>query len=113
MRQAALLLLTDLTLDAARAEEWGLVSEVCAEGSLNARVAELASQLAERTGNFPGETARLLRAGWEREFGQQLGDEAVTVAASSAEDRVAERIGDFLGSRRPAGSSARRQLPKP
>lgn len=111
MRRAAMLMLTDMTLDAARAAEWGLVSEVCADDALDARVTELASQLAQQPGRSAGETARLLRAGWERDLGQQLGDEAATVSASSADEHVTQLIGAFLRSRGAAGSSARQQPP--
>jgi 2-(1,2-epoxy-1,2-dihydrophenyl)acetyl-CoA isomerase len=82
-RRAALFTLTGVTLDAATALEWGLVSEVCAHADLDERVGEVAGAIAALPRAAARETARLLRGSGERTYSDQLADEAATIARLS------------------------------
>lgn len=94
-RRAALFLLTNPTLDAAEASQWGLVTETCAPEALAARVAAVARAIAERPGTAVGEAVRLLRFASERSYRDQLDDEAATISRLSATAAAAERIEAF------------------
>jgi 2-(1,2-epoxy-1,2-dihydrophenyl)acetyl-CoA isomerase len=96
-RRAALLAITNITLNAFDAMEWGLVSEVCPADTLEDRVAELTHLIAERPGSSAGEAARLLRAASETTYEAQLADEAATIARLSGTSTAAALIATFTG----------------
>ncbi len=99
-RRALQLLLQDRTLDAAEAQEWGLVAEVVADPG--ARAEEIARfWLGNATGAF-GQAKRLVRAGAGRSLAENLDDEARTIGAAFDTTDARSRIAAF------AAASARR-----
>lgn len=100
-RRALQLLLHDTALDAATARDWGLVTEVVDDPG--ARAEELAqSWLTGATTAF-GQAKRLVRAGAERPFADNLDDEARTIGARFDTDEARVRIDAFAAAslRRP------------
>ena len=83
-RRAALFLLTGTPIDAATALDWGLVSEVCAAETLDARAGEVVAAIAALPRQAVGEAARLLRRSGERPYAAQLADEAATISRLAA-----------------------------
>ncbi|MDQ7992508.1 MAG: enoyl-CoA hydratase-related protein [Propionicimonas sp.] len=103
-RRALHLLLTDTTLDAATALDWGLVSEVVPAAEVATRAEQVARfWLANATAAF-GHARRLVRAGADREFAANLADEAATIGGSFDTPQARGRIAAFAAgsSRRPA-----------
>ena len=96
-RRALQLLLSDLTLDARTALEWGLVSEVVHPD----RVADRAEEVARGwLGNAAfGQARRLVRAGADRPFATSLADEAATIGARLDTDEARTRIAAFAARR--------------
>jgi len=94
-RRAALFALTDITLDAATAVEWGLISESCAPDVLDDRVNEVVAQLTGNATNCAGEAARLLRLATERTYAAQLDDEAATISRLAQTDEAGALIAAF------------------
>ena len=83
-RRAALFLLTGTPIDAATALDWGLVSEVCAAETLDARAGEVVAAIAALPRQAVGEAARLQRRSGERPYAAQLADEAATISRLAA-----------------------------
>lgn len=103
-RRALQLMLSDLTLDAATALDWGLVSEVTATDVVGTRATEVA-----RTwlGNPAyGQARRLLRASADRSFAASLADEAATIGARLDTEETRRRIAAFAA-RKAAKQDAR------
>ena len=99
-RRALQLLLTDTTIDAGTARDWGLVAEVV--GDPGARAAEIAEAwIGGATAAF-GQAKRLVRAGAGRSFADSLDDEARTIGGRFGTDEARVRIEAF------AAASARR-----
>ncbi len=97
-RRALQLLLTDTTIDAATALDWGLVTEVADDP--DARAAAVAEAwLTGATGAF-GQAKRLIRGGAARTLRDNLDDEATTIgrAFDTAESRV--RVAAFAAASR-------------
>ena len=101
-RRALELTLTSRTLTAAEALDWGLVTEVVAPESLDARAREIAGAwLAGATGAF-GQAKRLVRSGPTRSFQDSLDDEARTIGAAFETPDAQAAIARFAsGSGRP------------
>ena len=96
MRRALQLTLTSRSLTAAEALDWGLVTEVVADGETDARAREIAADwLSGATAAF-GEAKRLLRAGVGRDYASTLDDEARTIGAAFETADAQARIGAFL-----------------
>lgn len=102
-RRALQLLLQDRTLSAAEALEWGLVAEVVAADALTARAEEVARFWLDGATAAFGQAVRLVRAGAERSFAQNLDDEAATIGAAFDTPDARARIAAFAAasSRRP------------
>ncbi|GAB3615756.1 enoyl-CoA hydratase-related protein [Okibacterium endophyticum] len=95
MRRALELMLSDRSLTAAEALEWGLITEVVPAHELSARAYVVADHwLAGATDAF-GQAKRLLRASPFRDYRDSLDDEARTIAASLASPAAHERIAAF------------------
>jgi 2-(1,2-epoxy-1,2-dihydrophenyl)acetyl-CoA isomerase len=88
-------------LSAAEAHAWGLVSEVVAEDTLQARAAELAQQLAELPTRGVGMTKRLLDHAAHATLEEQLEREAQLQAAATQTEDFREGVAAFL-EKRPA-----------
>ena len=94
-RRAARFALEGLTLDAATACDWGLISEVCPAAELDDRVEAVLARLTASNGPSLGETARLLRWASERSHTDQLDDEAATISRLAAGPAASELIAAF------------------
>ena len=94
-RRALQLLLQDLTMDAATALDWGLVSEVVAPDAVAARADEVARfWLDNATGAF-GQAKRLVRTGADRTLAENLDDEAASIGARFETAESKARVAAF------------------
>lgn len=94
-RRALQLLLQDLTIDAATALDWGLVTEVVPAADVAARAEEVARfWLDNATGAF-GQAKRLVRTGAGRSFAENLDDEAASIGARFDTDEARARVAAF------------------
>lgn len=92
-RRALQFLLSDLTLDAQTALDWGLVSEVTGPDRVAVRAEEVARSW---LGNPAfGQARRLVRAGADRPFAASLADEAATIGAALDTAGARARIAAF------------------
>jgi len=91
--RALRMLLDDVTIDAATALEWGLITEIADDPG--ARAAELARfWLGGATAAF-GQAKRLVRSGARRAFADNLDDEARTIGASFDTPQAKARVAAF------------------
>ncbi|MDT0181682.1 enoyl-CoA hydratase/isomerase family protein [Microbacterium sp. ARD31] len=105
-RRALQLLLQDLTIDAATALDWGLVTEVVAADQVADRARAVADfWLAGASAAF-GQAKRLVRSGAGRTFADNLADEARSIGAAFDTPQSRARVAAFAAasttSRRPA-----------
>jgi 2-(1,2-epoxy-1,2-dihydrophenyl)acetyl-CoA isomerase len=100
-RKAMELALLNERLTAARAAELGLVTRVVADDALEAEADALAKRLASGPIGAHGAIKRLLRFSSTSPFGQQLEDEARTIAGLSAAPDGREGVLAFLDKRAP------------
>ena len=99
-RRALQLLLQDVTIDAATALDWGLVTEVTAPADLAARAEAVARfWLDNATGAF-GQAKRLVRTGAARAFTDNLDDEARSIGARFDTDEARARVAAFAAASR-------------
>ncbi|GAA4071710.1 enoyl-CoA hydratase-related protein [Microbacterium laevaniformans] len=91
--RALRILLDDLTIDAATALEWGLVTEIADDPG--ARAAELARFWLDGATAAFGHAKRLVRAGARRAFADNLDDEARTIGASFDTPQAKARVAAF------------------
>lgn len=103
-RRALQLLLQDLTIDAATALDWGLVTEVVPDAAT--RADEIARfWLAGATGAF-GQAKRLVRTGAHRSFAENLDDEARSIGARFDTEESKLRVAAFAAVSRKQSSAA-------
>lgn len=95
-QRALELLASGRPLSAASAQEWGIVSRLCADGALDETVTEVAESLAGRPTTAIGQARRLVRASWERTLSEQLDAEADGISSIVATEEAGERIARFL-----------------
>ena len=94
-RRALQLLLQDVTIDAATALDWGLVTEVVPAEDLASRAEAVARfWLDGATGAF-GQAKRLVRTGAGRAFAANLDDEAASIGARFDTDESKARVAAF------------------
>lgn len=98
-RRAARFVLSGEPLDAQRALEWGLTTEVCTPDDLESSVSSTVAALLERPAAAVGMSALLLRRAAERSYAEQLGDEAATIAQMAARQDTASLLARFVESR--------------
>ena len=98
--RALQLLLSDLTLDAATAREWGLVAEVVAPEALAARAEGLARAWLAGATDAYGQAKRLARAAASRPFAASLTDEATTIGRAFDSADARSRVAAFVAARR-------------
>lgn len=91
--RALRMLLDDLTIDAATALEWGLVTEVADDPA--ARAEQIARLWLDGATAAFGQAKRLVRAGARRRFADNLDDEARTIGASFDTPDAAARVAAF------------------
>ncbi|WP_336631903.1 MULTISPECIES: enoyl-CoA hydratase/isomerase family protein [unclassified Microbacterium] len=91
--RALRMLLDDLTIDAATALDWGLITEIADDPA--ARAEQLARLWVDgATGAF-GQAKRLIRAGARRSFADNLDDEARTIGGSFDTPAAKARVAAF------------------
>jgi 2-(1,2-epoxy-1,2-dihydrophenyl)acetyl-CoA isomerase len=100
-RRATELALLNERLSAERAAELGIVTRVVADDALDAEAESLAKRLAAGPIGAHGAIKRLLRHSSTSPFGQQLEDEARTIAGLSAAPDGREGVLAFLDKRAP------------
>jgi 2-(1,2-epoxy-1,2-dihydrophenyl)acetyl-CoA isomerase len=100
-RRAMELALLNERLSAARAAELGIVTRVVADDDLDAEAQQLAQRLAAGPIGAHGAVKRLLRYSSTSPFGQQLEDEARTIAGLAAAPDGREGVLAFLDKRAP------------
>jgi 2-(1,2-epoxy-1,2-dihydrophenyl)acetyl-CoA isomerase len=100
-RKAMELALLNERLSAQQAQELGLVTRVLADDRLDAEAEQLARRLAQGPIGAHGAIKRLLRYSSTTAFGQQLEDEARTIAGLSAAPDGREGVLAFLDKRAP------------
>ncbi len=99
-RRALQLLLQDVTIDAATALDWGLVTEVVAAESLTSRVEEIARFWLDNATAAFGQAKRLVRTGAHRSFAENLADEAASIGARFDTDESKLRVAAFAAASR-------------
>ncbi|MGV9711037.1 enoyl-CoA hydratase-related protein [Gordonia sp. NPDC003424] len=91
----------NLRLDAALAEQWGLVAEVVPAERLRAHALEKATRLAEGPTKAFGRQRQLLRETWDRGLGEQLRAESEGVRFTGNTHDAQHAIAAFLDKTRP------------
>ncbi|RWA19608.1 enoyl-CoA hydratase/isomerase family protein [Mycolicibacterium brumae] len=99
LRRTQELMLTNRTLTAAEAADWGLVTEVCDDPG--ARAEELAAQLAAGSRTAQASVKRLLAQAYANDYRRQLADEAAQIAANANRPDGREGMDAFLNKREP------------
>ncbi len=100
-RRTAELMLTNRTLTAEEARDWGIVNEVVDDGDLEGRVTELATGLAAGPTRAFGQVKRLLQLSSVEGFESQMEHESRAISAASRTADAAEGIAAFFEKRAP------------
>lgn len=101
IRKTQELMLTNRTLSAREAADWGLVTELVAADDLAARAAELADQMASTARTSNGAVKSLLLSSLKSGLEEQLEAEGRLIAACAESADGREGIGAFLAKRPP------------
>lgn len=101
MRRTQELMLTNRTLSAAEAQQWGLVTEVVADAELADRATQLAERLAAGSAGANGAVKALLLSSLKSSLEEQLEAEARSIAARANSADGTEGVDAFLAKRRP------------
>ena len=101
--RALRMLLQDITIDAQTALEWGLIAEIADDPG--ARAAEVAAFWLENATAAFGQAARLIRAGAQRRFAENLDDEARTIGVRFDTPESQHRVAAFAAASRTATSA--------
>jgi len=94
-RRALQLLLQDITIDAATALDWGLVTEVVPADEVVARAEAVARFWLDNATAAFGQAKRLVRTGAGRSFADNLDDEAASIGARFDTDEARARVQAF------------------
>ncbi|MBO0680478.1 enoyl-CoA hydratase/isomerase family protein [Mycolicibacterium sp. S2-37] len=100
MRRAQELMLTNRTLSAADAYDWGLVTEVVADDALADRATQLADQMAGGSRDSQGTVKTLLLASLKNSLEEQMELEGRAIAGQAGSADGREGVDAFLGKRR-------------
>lgn len=106
-RRALQLLLQARALDAAEALDWGLIAEVVPSERLADRADEVARFWLENATAAFGQAKRLVRAGADRAFAENLADEAATIGARFDTEESQLRVAAFAAASRKSRSRGR------
>ena len=101
LRRAADLMLTNRSLSAAEAADWGLVNEVVAGTELRERAQALAAQFARAATGSSSAVKKLLLASFGNEIEDQMDYESQLIAACAESSDGREGIDAFLEKRPP------------
>lgn len=96
------MLLQDITIDADTALDWGLVTELADDPG--ARAAEVAAFWLENATAAFGQAKRLIRAGTQRSFAENLDDEAQTIGTRFDTPESQVRVAAFAAASRKSSS---------
>lgn len=99
-RRALRMLLQDVTIDAAEALDWGLVSEVVPGADVADRALAVARFWLENATVAFGQAKRLVRSGAGRPFAENLADEASTIGARFDTEESTARVTAFAAASR-------------
>jgi 2-(1,2-epoxy-1,2-dihydrophenyl)acetyl-CoA isomerase len=102
IRRTQQLMLTNRTLSAAEALDWGLVTEVVADADLPARTEALAQEMAGTSRTSNGTVKRLLLGTYRTGLEEQMELEGRYIADCARSADGQEGIAAFLGKRAPA-----------
>jgi 2-(1,2-epoxy-1,2-dihydrophenyl)acetyl-CoA isomerase len=102
LRRTQQLMITNRTLTAAEALDWGLLTEVVPDGDLAARADALAQELATTSRTSNAAVKRLLLGTYRTGLEEQLELEARAIADCAGSADGQEGIAAFLGKRAPA-----------
>jgi 2-(1,2-epoxy-1,2-dihydrophenyl)acetyl-CoA isomerase len=102
IRRTQQLMLTNRTLTAAEALDWGLLTEVVPDAELAARAEALADEMARTSRTSNGTVKRLLLGTYRTGFEEQMELEGRYIADSANSTDGQEGIAAFLGKRPPA-----------
>ncbi|WP_422746393.1 enoyl-CoA hydratase/isomerase family protein [Mycobacterium sp. WMMD1722] len=100
LRRAQELMLTNRTLSAAEALDWGLITEVVPDDALAGRAAQLAEQLAGGSRDSHGAVKTLLLASLKNGLEEQMELEGRTIARQADSADGHEGVDAFLAKRR-------------
>lgn len=100
MRRAQELMLTNRTLSAAEAQDWGLVTEVVPDDHLAERAAKLAEQVAKGSAGSTGAVKSLLLSSLKNSLEEQMEAEGRLIAARADSADGREGVDAFLAKRR-------------
>jgi 2-(1,2-epoxy-1,2-dihydrophenyl)acetyl-CoA isomerase len=101
MRRALELTLTNRTLSAPEALDWGIVTAVARDGEALLRADELAHQFTQGPTLAYGATKRLIHAGWSETLETQMMAESQAIAAMAGTADAREGMAAFLARRAP------------
>ena len=101
VRRALELTLTNRTLTAAEALDWGIVTAVVPDGEALLRADELAHQFAQGPTLAYGATKRLIHAGWSETLETQMMAESQAISTMAATADAHEGMAAFLARRAP------------
>ncbi|OKH66270.1 enoyl-CoA hydratase [Mycobacterium sp. SWH-M5] len=101
MRRAQELTLTNRTLSATEAFDWGLVTEVTPDAGLADRATELAEQIAAGSAGSNGAVKTLLLSSLKNSLEEQMEAEGRFIAARADSADGREGVDAFLGKRKP------------
>lgn len=101
MRRALELTLTNRTLTAQQALDWGMITAVAPDGEAASRADELARQFAQGPTLAYGATKRLLHQGWTEGLETQMMAESQAIAAMSGTSDAREGMIAFTTKRAP------------
>lgn len=107
LRRAAELMLTNRTLSAAEALDWGLVNELAEPDAVRARAEELARQMAAGATAALGGAKRVLYEGAASSLEQAMERESAVIGQLSALADATEGIASFVDKRPPSFGGAR------
>ncbi len=95
-RRAMELMLTNRTLDAAEAREWGIVNRVYGRDEFRDNVAVIARDLADGPTHLQGYVKETFHDGWNRSLEECTEYECMNILKSLDNPYAAERLGAFL-----------------
>jgi 2-(1,2-epoxy-1,2-dihydrophenyl)acetyl-CoA isomerase len=101
LQRALELTLTNRTLTATEARDWGIVTAVAPDGEALLRADELARQFAQGPTLAYGATKRLIHAGWTESLETQMMAESQAIAAMSGTADAKEGLAAFTAKRAP------------
>lgn len=96
-RRAMELLLTNRTLDAHEAEEWGIVNRVYEGPIFPEKMRQIGRQLAEGPTHLQAMVKETLHDGWRRSLEEATEHECLNILRSLDNPYAAERLGAFAG----------------